>query len=172
VLVVLAALIGRGLTVALRGWRVGMGDVIARTEQISATLAQLVVVAGAFLAIRLLVPTIRERELGIWYRLGTAPVVPAIVTTVFAATTGVLGPSLTLALAIATSVLALTAASVSLKRPEARAAGIVLALCGRRRSCSWWRECSRSARVMPRSPRSSLPRAGWPRSACSSIWRA
>jgi hypothetical protein len=130
VLIVLSAIVGRGLTVALRGWRVGLGDVILRSDQISAALAQFAVIAGAFLAIRLLIPTLRERRLGIWYRLGIAPVVPAIVTTVFAATTGALGPSLTFALAVGTSVLALTAAAVALSTPEARAAGIVLALCG------------------------------------------
>jgi hypothetical protein len=130
VLIVISAIVGRGLTDALRGWRVGLGDVILRSDQLAAALAQFVVVAGAFLAIRLLIPTIRERRIEVWYRLGISPVVPAIVTTVFAATTGALGGSLTFALALATSALALCAAAVSLGTPAVRAAGIVLGLSG------------------------------------------
>jgi hypothetical protein len=130
VLVVVSAIVGRGLTVALRGWRVGLGDVIARADQTAATLAQLAVVAGGFLAVRLLVPTLRDRALGLWYRLGVAPVVPAVITTVFAAATGQLGLVMTLALGGATALIALAAAIASLSAPDTRGAGIVLGLCG------------------------------------------
>ena len=130
VLVLVAAIVGRALAPALLGWKTGIGSLINLTERTAATLSQLMVVAGGFLAVRLLVPTVRERALGLWYRLGVAPVVPAIVTTVFAAATGTLGPVVTLALALGTSVLALTAAAAALGASETRAAGFVLGLAG------------------------------------------
>jgi hypothetical protein len=53
-----------------------------------------------------------------------------VVTTVFAAATGQLGHVMTLALGVATAVIALAAAVAALSAAETRGAGIVLALCG------------------------------------------
>ncbi len=130
VVVIVGAIVGRGLSTALRGWKVGLENTITFTDRTSSILAQLAIVAGSLFAMRLLVPILRTREIGIWFRLGITPVVPAMVTTVLAAAVGQLGPALTLALAAGTSVLALTGAVASFGPADTRAAGIVVGLAG------------------------------------------
>jgi hypothetical protein len=129
-LALVASLVGRGLAPALPGSRAGIGSFIALSARASAVLSQLFVLAGAMLAVRLAFATLRERPLGVVYRVAAVPATACIVTLVMASTAQQLEPAITLGLAFVSAVLALAAAPPAFSSPRTRAAGFVLLLAG------------------------------------------
>jgi len=126
----LAALSGRVIAPALLGWRAGIEPWIERAELTAAVLGQLAVVAGALMAIQLLIATLVESDLSVAYRLIAAPVTAGIVTLVMASSTRELPMLLTLALAVLSGVLATIASVPTVLRSHTRAAGMLLGIGG------------------------------------------
>jgi hypothetical protein len=121
-----AVLSGRVLAPALLGWRAGIERLIERSELVAAVLGQLAVVAGALMAIQLLIATLVESDLNVAFRLVAAPITAGVVTLVMAAATHELPTLLSLTLAVLTGVLALIASAPTLLRAHTRATGLVL----------------------------------------------
>jgi hypothetical protein len=129
-LLLLASLVGRGLAPALRGARAGIGRFIERAQFAGELLTQLAVFAGAMIAVRLAFATLRERRLGVVYRLISVPASATIVTLVVASSARQLDLGLGLTLGLTAATLALAASVPALMAAPTRAAGFVLALAG------------------------------------------
>jgi len=129
-LALLASIEARGIAPALPGSKAGIGSVIAAADRLAAFLTQLFALGGTMLAVRLGLASLRERTLGLFYRLLAVPATGAVVTLVLASTTQPLDTRVTLLLAIVSSLLAVGAAVRCLPSPATRAAGFVLALVG------------------------------------------
>jgi hypothetical protein len=130
VLGLVASIEARGLAPALPGSKAGIGSVIAASDRLAAFLTQLFAFGGTMLAIRLGLASLRERTLGLFYRLLVVPATGCVVTLVLASTTQPLDTRVTLLLACVSSLLAVAAAVRCLSVPATRAAGFVLALVG------------------------------------------
>lgn len=115
---------------ALHGWRSGLGNLITRVEQAGAFLSQLAVVAGAALAFWLLITVLSESQLGIGFRIGVAPLVAALMTTIAASVAGPLAPLLSLGLSLLAAFVAIASSWPTILRPHARGLGLCLGLVG------------------------------------------
>ena len=127
-LLLLASVVGRSLAPALRGARAGIGRFIERTQFAGELLTQLAVFAGAMVAVRLAFATLRERRLGVVYRLVSVPASATIVTLVVASTARQLDLGLGLTLGLSAATLAFAASVPAIMAIPTRAAGFVLAL--------------------------------------------
>ena len=127
-LLLLASLVGRSLAPALRGARAGIGSFIERTQFAGEVLTQLAVFAGAMIAVRLAFATLRERRLGVVYRLVSVPASATIVTLVVASSARQLDLGLGVTLGLSAATLAFAASVPAIKAVPTRAAGFVLAL--------------------------------------------
>lgn len=124
----LAVIVGRVWAPSLLGWRAGIERLIVRSEQAAALLGQLSVLAGALIATQLLMATLVESKLSAVYRLCVAPITAGVVTLVMAAATHDLPMLLSLGLALASGLVALTAAVPTMLRSHTRATGLLLGL--------------------------------------------
>lgn len=124
----LAAVVSRGIAPALPGSKAGLGRVIEVSDRAAALLTQLFAFAGTMLAIRLALWTLRDRALGIVYRLLAVPATACVVTLVLASATHQLDTPIALVLATTSALIALAATVPALASPRTRAAGIVLLL--------------------------------------------
>jgi hypothetical protein len=128
VLLLLASVVGRSLAPALRGARAGIGRFIERTQFAGELLTQLAVFAAAMIAVRLAFATLRERRLGVVYRLVVLTASATIVTLVVASSARQLDLGLGITLGFSAGTLALVASVPAIRAPTTRAAGFVLAL--------------------------------------------
>jgi len=128
VLLLLASLVGRSLAPALRGARARIGSFIERTQFAGEVLTQLAVFAGAMIAVRMAFATMRERRLGVTYRLVSVPASATIVTLVVASSARQLDLGLGVTLGLSAAMLAIAASVPAIKSAPTRAAGFVLAL--------------------------------------------
>ena len=127
-LLLLASLVGRSLAPALRGARAGIGSFIERTQFAGELLTQLAVFAGAMIAVRLAFATLRERRLGVMYRLVSVPASATIITLVVASSARQLDLGLGVTLGLSAATLAFAASVPAIMAVPTRAAGFVLAL--------------------------------------------
>lgn len=130
VLALVATIVARGLAPALPGSAAGIGGWIRASGTISRLLSQLLVVSGALVVFRLIIRTLRQSELGVVYRLMSVPLGAAALTIIMAAAQGAERPTMALALAVITSIVAIAATFPTLAAPRTRAAGFVLGLVG------------------------------------------
>jgi len=124
------AVIGRALAPALPGSRAGIGLWIAIFDRSAAVLAQLTCVFGFLIVTRLLLSGLRERKLGITYRLLALPLAAASATLVLASGREALPPHFTLGVAASSAIVALASAAHALSSARTRAVGLVLGLAG------------------------------------------
>jgi hypothetical protein len=126
----LASLLGRSIAPALPGSRAGIARWITLSEQAAELLSQAFALAGIMLIVRLGFTSLRERSLGIVYRLAAAPATACIVTLVMWSTSQHLAPEFTLGLAFSSAVLALAASAPAIGSSHTRALGFVLLFAG------------------------------------------
>jgi hypothetical protein len=129
-LALVSAFLARGLAPALPGTRAGIGTWITLTERTSAVLSGWLLVAAVVIATWLLLGALRERGLGVVYRLAMVPASAAIITLVMASLRKTLEPEMALVLGMTAGVVALASTPVGLVSPRTRAAALVLGLEG------------------------------------------
>jgi hypothetical protein len=129
-LAMVSGLLARGLAPALPGLAVGMESSIAVAARIAAVLS-LVAVAGALAAsARLTARTFADTSLDATYRFMAVPAGLCVGVLAVASIFQNLNPELCLVLAFAATGPVLLAAPMALRRPEYRAAGLVLSMTG------------------------------------------
>ncbi len=126
----MASVVARGLSPALPGSRAGIAGWIRASDVVSSLLSQFLVLAGALLAFRLIIVTLRERDLGIVYRLVAVPAGAGVLTLIMASASQFQAPGPSLGLAVASALVALAATPVVLASARSRALGIVLGVAG------------------------------------------
>lgn len=129
-LALLASVVARALAPALPGSRAGIAVWIGAFDLSASLLSQLLVLGGALLAFRLIITTLRERELGSVYRLLVVPASAGVLTLIMSSASHQQDAGPALGLAVATALIALGAVPATLARARTRALGIVLALAG------------------------------------------
>jgi hypothetical protein len=125
-----AFVVARGVEPSILGWRAGIQRLIERIELTSAVLGQLSVAAGSLLALQLLISTLIESNLNVFYRIAIAPLSAGIVTLVMASATKPLPLPLVVALAALSGMMALAATVPTLLADHTRATGLVLGIAG------------------------------------------
>lgn len=129
-LALFASVVARGLTPALPGSRDGIAGLIHWSEVVASLASQCLVLGGALLSFRLIIVTLRERDLGIIYRLVAVPAGAGVLTLIMASASHYQEPGPSLGLAVASAVLALGAMPLVLASSRTRALGFVLGLAG------------------------------------------
>lgn len=131
ILAVVTFVVARGLAPALPGSRSGIDAIIRVTERwIAAGLSQLLLFAGAMVAVRLVLATMRRSDLNLAYRGAAMVLSSGVLLLVMYAAGGQLRPEMSLLLGAFATVLALSAIPVSLSSTRTRVAGLVLTAVG------------------------------------------
>lgn len=120
------ALVVRAIATALPGSRSGIEVIIRRADILSSLLSQLTVLLGGAQIVLLVVGTLGERSLSYVYRIAVVPAAAAVLMLVMLASTMGLDLEASLIVGAAALILAGAAGSISLRRPESRAQGMVL----------------------------------------------
>lgn len=122
----LATLVARALAPALPGSNVGIGRLILGVDQVAAFLSQFVVIVGAATAVRLLMRSMIERRLSYFQRLVSVVLSAAAIPIVLSAANRQIEPVWLLTLVGLSGAVVLVSVVPALRRPEARAAALVL----------------------------------------------
>jgi hypothetical protein len=122
----LATLIAHALAPALPGSNVGIGRLILGVDQLAAFLSQFLVVIGTATAVRLLMRSMIERRLSYLQRLVSVVLSAAAIPIVLSAANRQIEPVWLSTLVCLSAAVALVSVVPALRRPEARAAALVL----------------------------------------------
>jgi hypothetical protein len=122
----LATLVARALAPALPGSNVGIGRLILGVDQLAAFLSQFVVIVGAATSVRLLMRSMIERRLSYFQRLVSVVLSAAAIPIVLSAANRQIEPVWLATLVCLSAAVALVSVVSALRRPQARAAALVL----------------------------------------------
>jgi hypothetical protein len=122
----LATLVARALAPALPGSNVGIGRLILGVDQLAAFLSQFVVIVGAATCVRLLMRSMIERRLSYFQRLVSVVLSAAAIPIVLSAANRQIEPVWLMTLVGLSGAVVLVSVVPALRRPEARAAALVL----------------------------------------------
>lgn len=120
------ALVARLLSISLPGSRSGIESLIRRADTFSSTLSQLAVLVGGSQLVLFVASTLSERTLGVVHRILVVPAATLVLLLVMLSSTTSLEPGASVALGVASLLLACGSAGASLRSRVGRAHGLVL----------------------------------------------
>jgi hypothetical protein len=127
-LALVSTLLGRALAPALPGSTTGLERWILASDRLAAYASQLLLISGAVAGLLLVLTTLRDARLGAAYRLTVAPAAASVVTLTLMASAGRLTWNWSLFLSVMSALVAVSAVPLTLRVPQTRTAGVVLAL--------------------------------------------